>query len=256
MATFPRINILGVGVHAINMNNALSQISDWINRHDRQYVCVCTVHSIMECRRNPAVRQAVNQAGIVTPDGMPLVWLGRWQTEAAVGRVYGPDLMLALGKLSPERGYSHYFYGGAEGVAELLAQNMQERFPGLKVAGMYSPPFRPLTPEEEVVVVAEINQANPDIIWVGLGTPKQDLWMAGYREKLTAPVLIGVGAAFDFHTGKVPQAPLWMQRSGLEWLFRLRQEPRRLWYRYLVYNPLFIWLVFWQWLGLRRYSLG
>lgn len=255
MTPYPRINILGVGVHAINMANALAQITAWINNRQRQYVCVCVVHSIIECQHSPAVRQAVNQAGLVTPDGMPLVWLGRRQSHPTVGRVYGPDLMLALAQLSPQHGYSHYFYGGASGVAELLAQKMQQRFPGLKVAGTYSPPFRPLTPAEEAETIAQINQANPDIIWVGLGTPKQDLWMAHYREKLTAPVLIGVGAAFDFHTGRIPQAPLWMQRSGLEWLFRLFQEPRRLWYRYLVYNPLFIWLVLLQWLRLRHYPL-
>jgi N-acetylglucosaminyldiphosphoundecaprenol N-acetyl-beta-D-mannosaminyltransferase len=180
---------------------------------------------------------------------MPLVWLSRRQSQGAVSRVYGPDLMLALCQLSVERGYSHYF------TSLLLSSKLQTRFPGLKVAGAYSPPFHPLTAAEDAQIVAQINQAAPDIVWVGLGTPKQDLWMAAHREQLSAPVLIGVGAAFDFHAGRVRQAPRWMQQAGLEWFFRLCQEPKRLWYRYLVYNPLFILLVVRQLLRLRRYSL-
>ncbi len=201
------------------------------------------------------MRRAVNGAGLATPDGMPLVWLGKWKSQAQVSRVYGPDLMLALCQLSIEGGYSHYFYGGGAGVPELLAEKLQARFPKLKIAGGHSPPFRPLSAAEDAQIVKQINQAGPDIVWVGLGTPKQDLWMAAHRAQLTAPVLIGVGAAFDFHTGKIPQAPRWMQQAGLEWLFRLWQEPRRLWYRYLVYNPLFILLVLAQILRLKRYSL-
>jgi N-acetylglucosaminyldiphosphoundecaprenol N-acetyl-beta-D-mannosaminyltransferase len=163
--------------------------------------------------------------------------------------------MLALCELSARRGYTHYFYGGAAGVAERLAQALQQRVPGLKVAGSYSPPFRPQVSLEASETIAQINASDPDIIWVGLGTPKQDLWMAAHRPLLKAPVIIGIGAAFDFHTGRIPQAPHWMQRNGLEWLFRLWQEPRRLWYRYLVYNPLFILLVLAQTFGLKRYSL-
>ncbi len=201
------------------------------------------------------MRRAVNGAGLATPDGMPLVWLGKWKSQLKVSRVYGPDLMLALCQLSVKGGYRHYFYGGDAGVPELLAKKLQARFPKLKIAGGHSPPFRPLSAAEDAQIVKQINQAGPDIVWVGLGTPKQDLWMAAHRAQLTAPVLIGVGAAFDFHTGKIPQAPRWMQQAGLEWLFRLWQEPRRLWYRYLVYNPLFILLVLAQILGLKRYSL-
>lgn len=250
-----RVNILGVGISAITMPQAVNQVAQWIDNRTCHYISVCTVHTVMECQRNERMRRAVNAAGLATPDGMPLVWLSRWWGHCPVTRVYGPDLMLALCRLSVERGYSHYFYGGAAGVPELLAKNLQQRFPGLKVAGGYSPPFRPLTPDEETQIITQINQAAPDIIWVGLGTPKQDLWMAAHRHQLTAPVLIGVGAAFDFHTGRIPQAPRWMQQNGLEWLFRLWQEPRRLWYRYLVYNPLFIALVLAQMLGIRRFSL-
>jgi N-acetylglucosaminyldiphosphoundecaprenol N-acetyl-beta-D-mannosaminyltransferase len=211
----------------------------------------------MECQRDEEMRRAVNGAGLATPDGMPLVWLSRrWQNQTRVERVYGPDLMLALCHCSVKRGYSHYFYGGAAGVPELLAEKLERLIPGLKLAGTYSPPFHPLTTAEDAQIVTRINQATPDIVWVGLGTPKQDLWMAAHRDQLTAPVLVGVGAAFDFHTGRIPQAPPGMQRAGLEWLFRLWQEPRRLWYRYLVYNPLFIALVAAQLLKLRRYSLN
>jgi N-acetylglucosaminyldiphosphoundecaprenol N-acetyl-beta-D-mannosaminyltransferase len=255
MATGVRVNILGVGISAITMSQAVDQIARWIDSQTRQYVSACTVHTVMECQRDEKMRRAVNGAGLATPDGIPLVWLSRWwQKQVPVERVYGPDLMLALCQCSIERGYRHYFYGGAVGVPELLAEKLQRRFPGLNIAGGYSPPFRPLTSAEEAQIVQQINQAAPDIVWVGLGTPKQDLWMVSMRNQLSAPVLIGVGAAFDFHTGRIPQAPRWMQRSGLEWLFRFWHEPRRLWYRYLVYNPLFIVLVAAQLLKLRDYS--
>ena len=176
-------------------------------------------------------------------------------SEQSVRRVYGPDLMLAMCESSVERGYKHFFYGGAEGVPELLAEEMKKRFPGLRIAGACSPPFRELSQEEENKIVEMINQADPDIIWVGLGTPKQDLWMAKNRPRLNAPVMIAVGAAFDFHTKRVAQAPMWMQQAGLEWLFRLFQEPCRLWHRYLIYNPLYILKVIEQRLDLRRYEL-
>lgn len=255
MNDLPRINILGVGVHAITMAQTLDQISTWIEQGLRQYVSICTVHTIMECRQSEPVRRAVNQAGLATPDGMPLVWLGRLKSNLEVTRVYGPDLMLSLCELSARCGYRQYFYGGREGVAELLADRLQARFPGLQIAGTYCPPYRPLTYQEDACVIDQINQTAPDIIWVGLGTPKQDLWMAAHRDQLTAPVLIAVGAAFDFHAGRLPQAPKWMQRSGLEWCFRLLHEPRRLWYRYLIYNPLFIFLTLVQSLGLKKFSL-
>ncbi len=251
----PRVNILGVGIQVMTMKQALSQIAAWIDNRVKAYVSVCTVHTIMECQRNESMRQTVNRAGLATPDGMPLVWLGRWRTEFEGERVYGPDLMLALCGLSVERGYTHYFYGGATDTPELLAKTLRQRFPGLAVVGTYSPPFRPLTPAENDQIVKQINEAAPDILWVGLGTPKQDLWMAAHRDRLQAPVLIGIGAAFDFHTGRIPQAPRWMQRSGLEWFFRLLQEPKRLWYRYLVYNPAFVILTLAQLLGLKRYDL-
>jgi len=251
----PRVNILGVGISAINMAMALEIIEGWIARREPHYVCVTGVHGVMESQRDRQLRRIHNQAGLVTPDGMPLVWLSWLKGHRHVDRVYGPDLMLAFCERSVTRGYRHFFYGGAEGVPEQLAANLRRRFPGLKVVGIYSPPFRPLTPEEDEQVVQMINQAAPDIVWVGLSTPKQERWMAAHVGRVKAPVLIGVGAAFDFLAGRKRQAPRWMQRSGLEWLFRLLTEPRRLWKRYLINNPLFVLLVLVQAMGLRRYSL-
>jgi N-acetylglucosaminyldiphosphoundecaprenol N-acetyl-beta-D-mannosaminyltransferase len=250
-----RANILGVGVSAIDPDFALGCIDTWIENDQREYVVVSTVHTIMECQKSPLLRTAVNNAGMVTPDGMPLVWLANWESDYPVKRVYGPDLMLAVCERSLQRGYKHFFYGGAAGVPELLADKLKTRYPGLQIAGTYSPPFRRLSSKEEGRVNEMINEANPDIVWVGLGTPKQDLWMAKHRPGLNAPVIIAVGAAFDFHTSRLPQAPPWMQQNGLEWLFRLLQEPTRLWYRYLVYNPWFILKIIQQKIGLREYPL-
>jgi N-acetylglucosaminyldiphosphoundecaprenol N-acetyl-beta-D-mannosaminyltransferase len=233
-----RVNILGVGVSAINMQDALSTIDGWIATGAREYVCVCPVHSIMECRRSEEVRSVFNHAGMVTPDGMPVVWVARWSGHPNVSRVYGPDLMLAT--LERQR-HRHFFYGGGPGVARRLVDIMQRRFKGLDAAGFLEPKFAPLdelcTPE----TAEAINASKPDVVWVGMSSPKQDLWMARMRPMLEAPVLIAVGAAFDFHTGAVKQAPRWMQRSGLEWAFRLAMQPRRLWRRYLIDNPWFIW---------------
>lgn len=250
-----RINILGVGVCPVSRAGALARIERWIATADRQYVCVSGIHGVMECQRDERLRAVHNDAGMVVPDGMPLVWLSRVWGAQEVERVYGPDLLLACCSRSMTAGYRHYFYGGAPGVPDLLIARLQARFPGLVVVGGYSPPFRPLTPDEDTEVIGRINAAGPDIVWVGLSTPKQERWMAEHRDRIRAPVLIGVGAAFDFHAGLKRQAPRWMQRSGLEWLFRLLAEPRRLWRRYLRNNPLFVWNVLLQGLGFRRYTL-
>jgi len=246
----PRANVLGVGVSTINMEMALNSIFDWISKREPHYVCVSNVFTIMESQRDQVLKRIHNAAGLVTPDGMPLVWLSRLMGFRHVERVYGPDLLLAVCERSTNQGYRHFFYGGAPGVAEKLAVRLQSRFRGLQVAGTYCPPFRPLTPEEDHGVVNHVNSSTPDIVWVGIGTPKQDHWMAEHVGRLRAPVLIGVGAAFDFHAGLKRQAPRWMQKSGLEWSFRLMTEPRRLWRRYLIDNPFFLWLIFLQ--ALRR----
>jgi len=252
--TIPQANILGVKVSAIDMEMAVRTIEDWIARRESHYVCVTGVHGVMESQRDEEVRRIHNAAGLVTPDGMPLVWLSRLMGFSHVERVYGPDLMLAVCARSITQGYRHFFYGGAPGVAEKLALRLQSRFPTLQVVGTYSPPFRPLTPEEDAAVVRCINAAQPDIVWVGISTPKQESWMNEHVGRLSAPVLVGVGAAFDFHAGVKRQAPRWMQHWGLEWLFRLMTEPRRLWRRYLINNSCFLWLVLLQALG--KIALG
>ncbi|GAB4522567.1 MAG: WecB/TagA/CpsF family glycosyltransferase [Anaerolineales bacterium] len=245
--TLPAGDILGVRVHALTMPLALETIAAWIAHRSPHYVCVTPAHAVMAYRRDPALLRIANNSGLTTPDGMAIVWLLRWMGFPGVQRVYGPDLLLAACAYGLSCNWRHYFYGGAPGVPEALAQRLQARFPGLQVAGTYSPPFRPLMPAEDAEIVARIRAAAPDILWVGLGTPNQERWMAEHLAALEVPALIGVGAAFDFLSGRKPQAPRWMQRSGLEWLFRLATEPRRLWRRYAEY-PWFAALVAWQFL--------
>jgi N-acetylglucosaminyldiphosphoundecaprenol N-acetyl-beta-D-mannosaminyltransferase len=251
----PRANILGVGVSAVNMTAALTVIDSWIAGDARQYVCCANVHSVMSSQGDTALRTIHNAAGLCTPDGMPLVWLARRAGFRQAARVYGPDLLLALCAHGLPHGYRHYFYGGGPGVAEKLAANLTARFPGLLVVGTSAPPFRDLTAAEDAAACAQIDASGAHIVWVGLGMPRQERWMAAHVGRLRAPVLIGVGAAFDFHSGNKRQAPLWMQRGGLEWLFRLATEPRRLWRRYAGTIPPFILLSALQQVGLRRYEL-
>lgn len=247
--SIPRADILGVGVSAINMAQALRTIEIWIRRRQQNYICVTGVHGIMESQRDRMLRYIHNGAGVVTPDGMPLVWLSRLKGFSWVERVYGPDLMLAVCERSLATGFRHYLYGSAEGVPEKLMNRLVQRFPGLRIAGCWSPPFRPLTSEEDERLVQTINRTESDIVWVGLSTPKQEYWMHQHLGRIRAPVMIGVGAAFDFLAGVKRQAPRWMQKSGLEWMFRLLNEPRRLWRRYAINNPLFLWMVLLQAVG-------
>jgi len=235
-----QLNVLGVRVSPVDMRSALDAITRWIDVRDMQYVCVTGVHGIIESYRDNAVRKIHNSAGMVTPDGMPLVWFGRYLGFKRIDRVYGPDLMLEVCELSLRTNYRHFFYGGMPGVPEKLAEELQDRFPGLIVAGTYSPPFGEVSQAEDAKIVEMINSSKVDLVWVGISTPKQEKWMANHVGKLQAPVLIGVGAAFDIHSGLKRQAPVWMRRSGLEWIFRLSTEPKRLWRRYAINNPLFI----------------
>lgn len=250
-----RVNILGVGVSAIDIPCALQTFEEWIEKGEKHYVCVTGVHGVMESQGDPELRDIHNHAGLVTPDGMPLVWIGRLRGWQQMDRVYGPDLMLAFCERSVFKGYRHFLYGGAAGIPEQLADALQVRFPSLKVVGTYSPPFRPLTGEENNQVVTMINGLAPDVVWVGLSTPKQEHWMASHVGQIHASVMVGVGAAFDFLSGRKRQAPRWMQCSGLEWLFRLVQEPQRLGPRYLSNNPRFIIRILMQMTGLRKYKL-
>lgn len=251
----PRFNVLGVPVSALTLGRAVDVIDGWIAAGSHHYVCVTGVHGVMESQRDETLLRIHADAGMVTPDGMPLVWLAHAAGERHVERVYGPDLMLACCDQLRAHGRKHFLFGGADGVPALLAERMRQRFPGIEIVGMHSPPFRPLTAAEDAALVEEINASGADVVWVGLSTPKQERWMSAHVGRLNAAALIGVGAAFDFHAGLKPQAPRWMQRNGLEWLFRLVTEPRRLGARYLVNNPIFIWKVLGQ-MARQRLQVG
>ncbi len=255
VSSVSRYNVLGVGVSALTLATArdlvVSARGHCPPSAPARYICVTTVHGVSEARADPAFRKILNTSWLTTPDGMPLVWLG----PRGVERVYGPDLLLAVCDAGRAGGLTHYFYGGHPGVADELVARLAARFPGLAVVGTTTPPFRPLDATEAAAFRAEIARLRPDVIWVGLGTPKQERFMAEYAPTLDAGVLIGVGAAFDFHSGRMPQAPRWMQRSGLEWFFRLCTEPRRLGPRILKTNPLFVLRIVAQLTGLRRYPL-
>jgi N-acetylglucosaminyldiphosphoundecaprenol N-acetyl-beta-D-mannosaminyltransferase len=226
--------VLGTRVNAIQIPEVIAQMQTWIARRDScHYIAVTGMHGVTEAKHDPQLRAALDSATLVVPDGMPLVWLGRKHGFTLPRRVYGPELMLRFWQEAPTT-YRHFLYGGAPGVADALASKFAAQFPPQQIVGTFSPPFRPLTPAEDAETCSRINAAAPDIVWVGLGTPKQERWMHDHQTRLAAPVLIGVGAAFDFHAGRIPSAPTWMGDHGLEWLFRLVQEPSRLWHRYLI----------------------
>ena len=235
--------ILNIGISAIDMNDVCLLVKDAILERKKKYICVCPVSTIMECRRDKKVFTSVHSADLATPDGMPVVWIGRMKGHKNVRRVYGPDLMQKVCEVSVKNSYKHYLYGSSQDTLNQLKERLNEKYPGLMISGSFSPPFRQITEEESAKIVGEINDSNPDIVWVGLGSPKQDLWMHEYRDRLNAPVLIGVGAAFDFLAGVKLQAPGWIRNNGFEWLFRLVTEPKRLWRRYLVDGSLFIYYV-------------
>lgn len=252
--SIPEVGILGMKIAAANLETVARQICQWLSEAAYgRYVCVTDVHCIMQGHRRKDVRRAYASADLCVPDGMPLTWTGHLRGFKAMGRVYGPDLMLRMLEESATAGYSNFFLGGGEGVAEDLRTRMVEKFPGLRVVGTFCPPWRPLTDTERRELVAQVDAVQPDLMWIGLGAPKQDLFMAEFHDLLKSKVMIGVGAAFDFHTGRVRQAPRWMMRAGLEWLFRLAVEPRRLWRRYLRNNPAFLWHIFLEQMGLRDY---
>lgn len=236
----PRVDVLGVPVSATTLDHALDRVEGWILTRDPHYVTFTGVHGVMECQTDPELARIHRGAGMVSPDGMPMVWAAKLAGVKETTRVYGPDFMLAMAERAATKGYTSFFYGGNEGVADELAASLTERFAGFRSVGTYCPPFRPLTDDEVEQVIDTIRAAGPDMVWVGLSTPKQERWMARFVDELDVPVLLGVGAAFDIHSGNLSQAPLWMQRSGLEWLYRLGVEPSRLWKRYLVNNPRFM----------------
>lgn len=253
--TITRFNVLGVAMSAMNLPLATEAVLARLRERQKGYVCVTGVHGVSEAQNDAAFRRILNGAFLNTTDGMPLVWIGRRALGGFVDRVYGPDLMLEIFRATEGTGFRHFLYGGAPGVADELRSRLQSRFPGAIVAGTYCPPFRPLNADEERELVALMHAGKPDIMWVGLSTPKQERFMAEYLPKLDTTLMFGVGAAFDIHSGRVRQAPRWIQRSGFEWLYRMCCEPRRLGRRYLVNNPLFLWRIAGQLLGLKKYPL-
>jgi N-acetylglucosaminyldiphosphoundecaprenol N-acetyl-beta-D-mannosaminyltransferase len=248
-------NILGVRVSAVQIGDVVARMEEWIERRQLgRYVAVTGMHGIMEAHHDPAFKDILNSSTLVVPDGMPLVWLARLKGHNLERRVYGPELMIEFCRRSATQGIRHFLYGGGPGVTEKLADELTNRFPGLVIAGTLSPPFRALTEDEDREIVAQIRQAAPDVIWVGLSTPKQERWMREHCTLLDTPVMVGVGAAFDIHSGGKKQAPAWMRENGLEWFYRLVQEPKRLWRRYVIYGSEFIFWITLDLLGLRRFE--
>jgi N-acetylglucosaminyldiphosphoundecaprenol N-acetyl-beta-D-mannosaminyltransferase len=250
-----RVNVLGVGIHAVDMERAALLLESQIRSGDKGYVCLTGVHGVMEAQRDPILKSIFARAVLVAPDGMPTVWMGHTQGFPAMQRVFGPDLMLEIMGRAEFRNCIHFLCGGEPGVAENLKQEMLRRFPWVQITGTYSPPFRPLTALEENELEVKVRSLRPDIIWVGLSTPKQERFMARYLPMLDTKLMIGVGAAFLFHTGAIQDSPKWVKRAGLQWLHRLVQEPSRLWKRYLLNNPYFLFYALLQFVGLRHFAL-
>jgi N-acetylglucosaminyldiphosphoundecaprenol N-acetyl-beta-D-mannosaminyltransferase len=247
----PRLSVLGVEVSAVDTPGAIGEIDRWIRQGHRGYVTLTSVHGIMESTRDPEVQRAHNAAGLVLADGTPLLWALRRGGFKSAACVRGADLMLALFAHSEKTGYRHFLYGALPRTLKLLSCNLERRFPAARIAGVFAPPFRPPGAAEDEGVIEAINASGAEIVWVGISTPKQELWMARHRGRLSAPVLIGVGAAFDFHSGLARQAPRWLRGTGLEWVYRMAAEPRRLGKRYLRNNPAFVMRLAAERLGLR-----
>lgn len=236
----PNQLILSVPISLVDLKMAVGTILLWTQNRVAKYVCVRDVHGLMISLRNPALMDIHRAAGMVTPDGMPLVWISKWRSKLPVKRVCGADLVDALCNDGQSSGLRHYFYGGKPGIAESMIRNLKAKYPDLVVAGFYTPPFRSLTEEEDAAIVDAINKSGAQVVWIGLSTPNQEFWTRDHVGQINGATLIGVGAAFDFHSGAVTRAPKWMQNSGFEWLHRLLSEPRRLWRRYLVIAPSFV----------------
>jgi N-acetylglucosaminyldiphosphoundecaprenol N-acetyl-beta-D-mannosaminyltransferase len=235
------VDLIGVPVAVTDYERTLRWIDAMVDAGGRGYVCVCNVHTVMASTEDVELRAALMASSVNVPDGQPLVWAMNALGCSLEQRVYGPELMARACTRAAHTGQRFYLYGGRDQDALFqLAVSLRQRYPGIQIVGGYSPPHRPLTDEESDAVAAEINGARPDVVWVGIGVPKQEKWMAEMRSRLDAPVLVGVGAAFDFHAGLIPQAPPRIQNAGLEWAYRLYREPRRLWRRYLRYNPRFV----------------
>ncbi len=248
-----KANVLGIGVDAVNMKQALAHIAHDLRRQRKGYVCHCGVHGVMEAYRDSSLAKIFDGAALVTPDGMPTVWVGRHQGHSTIERVTGPDLMLEVMSRAEFRGYTHFLCGGKDGVAEELRERLVARYPWVRIVGTHTPPFRLMSLTEEHDFIGKINRLRPDIIWVGIGTPKQERFMDHYLPRLDAILMFGVGAAFDFHTGRIADCAEWIKRAGFQWLHRLLQDPVHLWKRYLRNNPAFLFHIFLQLTGLASY---
>jgi len=235
------VNILGIAVDPLDMESALANIGSALSQRRKGYVCIIGVHGIMEAHRDPKLAQIYARSTLAVPDGMPTVWLGHWQGFGQMQRVAGPDLMLEVFRRPEFAHCTHFLYGGKEGVAIELRESISERFPRARIVGTYTPPFRDLTMEEEESFVEQINSLKPHILWIGISTPKQERLMMRLLPRIESTLMFGVGAAFDFHTGRIKDAPNWVKRAGPQWLHRLHQEPRHLFWRYLRNNPAFCW---------------
>ena len=244
------VDILGVSITPIYAETILTQIEKWVEQRQKHTICLCPDYSIHMSRQDPEFRQALNRATIIAADGKAVVWACKLHGYRHAQHVRGSDLTRLVCQMSAQHGFSNFFYGATPTVLEALVNKLRQQHPSLQVAGAYAPPFRALTAQEQREIIEFINASQPDIVWVGLGAPKQELWMAKHAQDLHAPVLIGVGAAFDFVSGAKAEAPKWVQKAALEWLFRLMQEPRRLWKRN-VYHPIFMAQVI-----LQRFRLG
>lgn len=238
-----RYNILGTNINVTNIEDTVNKIVKDINNIKGEYICVSNVHTIVMGTENQHYKDIQNNSYMSLPDGKPLSMVINGKNPGTCRRVTGPDIMERLFEVSEKEGYSHYFYGSTEETLELLMKSVTKKHPKLRIAGAYSPPFRPLKDEEEAIIIKEINSIKPDILWVGLGAPKQEIWMHNHRNKIDS-LMIGVGAGFDYHAGKIKRAPKWIQNLSLEWFFRLLQEPKRLWKRYLYTNIKFLYLLF------------
>lgn len=235
----PTCNILGVEIAAINMDWLLKYLQDNLPLLHGDYICVSNVHTTVTAYEDPAYRAVQNGGLMAIPDGGPLSTVGRKRGYSEMSRVTGPDLMGQIFKISAQKGYRHYFYGSTETTLKMLREKLEQQYPGIQIVGMYSPPFRPVSQEEDCQIIDAINATKPDFVWVGLGAPKQEIWMADHQGKVDG-LMIGVGAGFDYYAGNIKRAPGWMQKCNLEWLYRLLQDPKRLFKRYVVTNTKFI----------------
>ena len=250
-----RVDVLGVGISITNLQHAVAQIESWLDEGTRSYVCVTGVHGVMTSQGDAKLKAIHNSSGMTVPDGMPMTWSGKIYGFKQMGRVFGPDLMRRVCQRSVRKPYKHFLYGGNDGVAEKVKANLEAEYPGIAIVGTYTPPFRPLNPKERETLAKQVAICRPDLFWVGLSTPKQETFMYDYLPQLETKVMLGVGAAFDILAGLVREPPDWIKTSGMQWCYRLFQDPLRLGRRYLTHNPVFVYKFIHQLLKDKRHGV-